>query len=122
MRQFKRTGQKTKFSFCDGINGTPRIRSYSLELINKERRTMSTYFVINLAQFTIKKNHPNTIFFKATCPVFSHIEFELEYTGPDLNYTMSLPSEYMDKVCKEMQVVFGYEPFEKSKVKCELFR
>lgn len=79
--------------------------------------TMSTYFVINIEEFKLKKNHPNTIFFKATCPVFAKGVFDLEYTGPDLYYKVSLPSDYMDKVCKEMQEVFGYGPFDRSKVK-----
>lgn len=78
---------------------------------------MNTYFVINLEGFKLKKNHPYSIFFEATCPVFYRGIFELTYTGPDLNYNVSLPSEYMNKVCREMQDVFGYGPFKKEKVK-----
>ena len=78
---------------------------------------MNTYFVINLEDFKLKKDHPFTIFFKATCPVFNHGVIDLEYTGPDLKYKASLPSDYMDKVCEEMQDVFGYGPFDKNKVK-----
>ena len=78
---------------------------------------MNTYFVINLEEFKLKKQHPCTIYFKATCPVFSHGIIDLEYTGPDLKYNASLPADYMDKVCEEMQDVFGYGPFDKDKVK-----
>ena len=78
---------------------------------------MNTYFVINLENCKIKKQHPCTIFFKATCPVFSRGIIDLEYTGPDLKYNASLPAVYMEKVCKEMQDVFGYGPFNKDKVK-----
>lgn len=78
---------------------------------------MNTYFVINLESFKLKKQHPYTIYFKATCPVFLHGEIELEYTGPDLKCNASLPADYMDKVCDEMQDVFGYGPFDKEKVK-----
>lgn len=78
---------------------------------------MNTYFVINLQEFELKKDHPYTIFFKATCTFICQGIIELEYTGPELKCKASLPSDYMDKVCKEMQSVFGYGPFNKSEVK-----
>ena len=77
---------------------------------------MKTYFVVNIEDFELKAEHPYTIYFTATCPTFHHEVFNMEYTGPDLNYTVSLPSDYMEKICKEMQGVFGYGPFERDKV------
>ncbi len=67
-----------------------------------------------LFELLITVFHPCTIYFKATCPVFCHSIIDLEYTGPDLKYYVSLPSDYMDIVCKDMQRVFGYGSFDRT--------
>lgn len=76
-----------------------------------------TYIVINLNQtdFTIEKRHPYTIIFKATCPVYRNQEFELTYTGTELNANISLPN-YMDEFKNVIQEHFGYGPFDKKDI------
>ncbi|WP_033152010.1 hypothetical protein [Pseudobutyrivibrio ruminis] len=76
-----------------------------------------TYFVINIDDFIIEKAHPYTIVFKATCPVFHNATFDLRYTGSDIEYNVSLPEEYMDKVRSKMQEVFGNGPYNHAKIK-----
>ncbi len=78
---------------------------------------MITYFVLNLIVYKISKKHPYTILFKATCPTFHNNEFDLKYTGTELDYTISLPDSYMNIILKEMQNIYGYGPFDNEKVK-----
>ncbi len=81
---------------------------------------MCSNLVINLSKFTLKKQHPNTIFFTATCPPNINREFILEYTGTELKCKESISSKDLEKMCKEMQKVFGYGQFDKNVVKEQL--
>ena len=76
---------------------------------------VTTYFVINLESVKLKRNHPCTLYFEATCPNFYHGKFILEYTGMDLNYKSNLPRPYMERIRLEMQEVFEFGSFEREK-------
>ncbi len=76
-----------------------------------------TYFVINLENFELMKNHPYTLNFEATCPTFCSEIFELVYTGVELSCpAVALPANYLKKICVELQKHFGYGPFDEEKV------
>ena len=80
-----------------------------------------TNMVINLdpRKFVIRKTHPYTIEFKATCPTYCMNEFSLKYTGTELTTNVPLP-DYMDRFKIQFQNWFSYGPFEKEDIRNKL--
>lgn len=81
-----------------------------------------TKIVINFFadDFIIEKDHPYTVKFSVACPVFHNSKFELNYTGADLETTVSIQDCYLKKFKEEMQEHFGYGPFDKRDIKKKL--